>query len=128
MGFTAVARHRKQDVTAWRQGEITLLVSTEDADPRVPGRGQVAALGLRSDAPERAAERAEQLLAVPPGTPEPLTEQLAGVVAPDATRIYFCGPDDASWAAAFDEIARRVPGRRDRSGRGGSDGASTTWR
>ena len=105
MGFTAVARHRKQDVTAWRQGEITLLVSTEDADPRVPGRGQVAALGLRGDAPERAAERAEQLMAVPPDTPEPLTEGLAGVVAPDATRIYFCGPDDASWAVAFDELA-----------------------
>ena len=104
MGFAAAARHTKQDVTAWRQGEITLLVSTEDADPRVPGRGHVAALGLRSSSPERAAQRAEALLAVPPVTPDPLRDGLPGVVAPDATRIYFCGTDDASWASQFEAI------------------------
>ena len=116
MGFTAVARHRKQDVTAWQQGEITLLASTEDADPRVPGRGQVAALGLRTDAPERAAERAELLLAYPPGTPEPLAQGLPGVVAPDSTRIYFCGPDDPSWAAAFDTIVEHGGAGSDKVG------------
>jgi len=101
MGFRAEARHVKQDVTLWRQGGITLLTSSEDADPRVPGRGQVAALGLYCADAGRSAERALALLAVPPG-PEPVIDSLPGVIAPDATRIYFCGPDDSSWISVFE--------------------------
>ncbi|MBL8932763.1 MAG: sugar phosphate isomerase/epimerase and 4-hydroxyphenylpyruvate domain-containing protein [Kineosporiaceae bacterium] len=119
MGFRAEARHVKQDVTLWRQGGITLLTSSEDADPRVPGRGQVAALGLYCADADRAAQRALALGAVPPA-PEPLIDSLPGVVAPDATRIYFCGPDDSSWSSVFEPVAEhdRDPG---------ANAAGETW-
>ncbi len=100
MGFRADAEHVKQDVVRWRQGDITLLVSGEDADPTVPGRGQVAAIGLRITDPARAAERAEDLLAERVQQVEPPAPDLVGVVAPDSTRIYFCSAGE-EWAQQF---------------------------
>lgn len=101
MGFHAVARHTKQRVTAWQQGAITLLLSHEDADPMVLGRGHVAAIGIRTADPDAAADRARAFRVVQAVVPDPLSQNLFGAVAPDATRIYFCGPDDA-WATDFE--------------------------
>ena len=102
LGFTGVARHAKQDLTLWRQGDVDLLVSTEDADPRVPGRGQVAGLGLVTADAERSIERAAQLHAAAALTPEPVAAGLPGLVAPDSTRIYFCSA--TSWQNEFEPI------------------------
>lgn len=118
MGFRPVARHRTQDVVAWQQEGITLLLSTEDADPQVPGRGQVAALGLLSPDPAAAAARARHLHAAAAVHPAPLADGLAGVVAPDSTRLYFCTPQ--SWATDLEPL----PGGTDDGTDDGTDGGA----
>jgi 4-hydroxyphenylpyruvate dioxygenase len=108
LGFTATGRHHTQGVTLWQQSDIRLLVSTEDADPRVPGRGQVAGLGLRSQDPQAALARATQLRAPIAVHPEPLTADLPQLTAPDDTRVYFGDLTD-SWTAAFIGTAASDP-------------------
>lgn len=104
LGFQPVARHPKQDLVCWRQNDITLLLSGEDADPNVPNRGQVAALGLRTADPAAAACRAAELRAEPATAPDPPAVDLPGVVAPDSTRIYFCASEDDAWAAELEPL------------------------
>ena len=106
-GFTRVGRHRSKSVTLYRQGEIQFVVNAEpgsDARQRFDQQGvSVCALGLATDDPLRAAERASALLSLRHDSPRgPDEMELPAIVAPGGTLVHFVPPSrrlDADFVA-----------------------------
>ncbi|SNX65154.1 4-hydroxyphenylpyruvate dioxygenase [Streptomyces sp. TLI_55] len=121
LGFTRTARHRSKPVDLWQQGEARVLVNTGPAGRR--DGTSLAAIGLESPDPARAALRAEALLApVLPRRRAASDAPLDAVAAPDGTELFFCATDRAelpNWRADFED----VPHENGPGGvRGSSDG------
>jgi 4-hydroxyphenylpyruvate dioxygenase len=105
IGFEHVGPHRSKPVHQWRQGAARVLLNHGDehagADPLV------VALGLESDDPAAAAERAHAL-----GAPDLPRHRGAGeadlsaVAAPDDTAVFFCRTTagEEGWLGDFVEL------------------------
>ena len=97
MGFAHVGPHRSKPVQLWQHGDIRVVLNhgAGDDDP------EVVAVAVQSADPDRAAARAQALLA-------PVLERrrgdgeadLAAVAAPDGTAVFFCGRD-GGWLGDF---------------------------
>ena len=102
LGFRHAGHHRTKAVQLWRHGATRILVNHEDTVAAGP---RVAAIAVESTDPVRSARRAERLLApVVPRDRGPGEAELAGIVAPDGTPVFFCRTDAAdsdSWVADF---------------------------
>ncbi|MFF1697819.1 bifunctional sugar phosphate isomerase/epimerase/4-hydroxyphenylpyruvate dioxygenase family protein [Streptomyces sp. NPDC058257] len=115
LGFAHTARHTWKPVELWEQGDARILLNTG-----VSGRRQdpaLTAIGVESSDPDRAARRAEELLApVVPRRRGPGDAPLDAVAAPDGTEVFFCRtekPDHLSWTADFTDVPPRgLPGEQ----------------
>lgn len=110
LGFQATARHRRKDVTRWRQGDINIVVNSEPEGFAhsfdVMHGASVCALGLVVDDVAAALERARALAV-------PLFEQavgpdemdIPGVRGVGGSLMHFIadGMEDAVWAHEFPE-------------------------
>ncbi|MGW5735225.1 MULTISPECIES: bifunctional sugar phosphate isomerase/epimerase/4-hydroxyphenylpyruvate dioxygenase family protein [Streptomyces] len=110
LGFAPTARHTWKPVELWEQGQARILLNTG-----VSGRRQepaLTAVGVETAAPERAARRAEALLApVVPRRRAPRDAPLDAVAAPDGTEFFFCRtrqPDHPSWTGDFTALPPRA--------------------
>ncbi|GAA3106194.1 bifunctional sugar phosphate isomerase/epimerase/4-hydroxyphenylpyruvate dioxygenase family protein [Streptomyces rectiviolaceus] len=111
LGFAHTARHTWKPVELWEQGEARILLNTG-----VSGRRQdpaLTAVGVETPDPDRAARRAEAVLApVVPRRRAPLDAPLDAVAAPDGTEFFFCRtgrPDHSSWTGDFTDVPSRAP-------------------
>jgi 4-hydroxyphenylpyruvate dioxygenase len=89
MGFEHVGPHRSKPVHQWRQGAARVLLN--HGDEHAGSDPLVVALGLESDDPATAAERAHSLGA--PALPRRRgagEADLSAVAAPDDTAVLFC--------------------------------------
>jgi 4-hydroxyphenylpyruvate dioxygenase len=105
MGFEHIGPHRSKPVHQWRQGAARVLLN--HGDEHAGSDPLVVALGLESQDPAAAAERAESLgAAVLPRRRGAGEADLAAVVAPDETAVFFCrttaGED--GWLGDFIEL------------------------
>lgn len=115
LGFAHTARHTWKPVELWEQGEARILVNTG-----VSGRRQgpaLTAIGVETTDPDRAARRAEAVLApVVPRRRGPRDAPLDAVAAPDGTEYFFCRteqPDHPSWTGDFTALPPRArPGEQ----------------
>ncbi|WP_338693182.1 TIM barrel protein [Streptomyces sp. Q6] len=103
LGFTRTGRHRGKPVDLWEQGQARVLLNTGPAARR---DGTVlAAVGLETPDPVRAARRAEALLApVLPRRRATGDVLLDAVAAPDGTELFFCAtgrPGLPDWKGDF---------------------------
>jgi 4-hydroxyphenylpyruvate dioxygenase len=94
LGFTCAGRHRTKAVTLYRQGDIQLVVNAEPASParaRFDAQGpSVCAIGLATNDPVKAANRASALLSARHDSPRGAQEmQLPAIVAPGGTIVHF---------------------------------------
>ncbi|MEV0522739.1 TIM barrel protein [Streptomyces sp. NPDC050439] len=113
LGFAHTARHHWKPVELWEQGEARILLNTG-----VSGRRQdpaLTAVGVETPDPDRAARRAEEVLApVVPRRRAPQDAPLDAVAAPDGTEFFLCRteqPDHPSWTGDFTGVASRaLPG------------------
>ncbi|MFI5802012.1 bifunctional sugar phosphate isomerase/epimerase/4-hydroxyphenylpyruvate dioxygenase family protein [Streptomyces sp. NPDC051561] len=110
LGFAHTGRHTGKPVELWEQGEARILLNTG-----VSGRRQgpaLTALGVETPDPDRAAQRAEKVLApVVPRRRDPLDAPLNAVAAPDGTEVFFCRteqPDHPSWTGDFADVTSRA--------------------
>ncbi|MFC8123944.1 bifunctional sugar phosphate isomerase/epimerase/4-hydroxyphenylpyruvate dioxygenase family protein [Streptomyces sp. NPDC057302] len=110
LGFAHTARHTWMPVELWEQGEARILLNTG-----VSGRRQdpaLTAIGVETAEPDRAARRAEAVLApVVPRRRAPLDAPLDAVAAPDGTEVFFCRteqPDHSSWTGDFTGLPPRA--------------------
>jgi 4-hydroxyphenylpyruvate dioxygenase len=110
LGFGQSARHTWKPVELWEQGEARILLNTG-----VSGRRQgpaLTAVGVETPDPDRAARRAEEVLApVVPRRRGPRDAQLDAVAAPDGTEVFFCRterPDHPNWMGDFTEVPSRA--------------------
>jgi 4-hydroxyphenylpyruvate dioxygenase len=104
MGFAQLAQHRTKPVTLWQQRDARILLNA--AAPQPPG---VAAIGVESDDPHAAAERAEALLApILARHRGPGEADLAAIAAPDGTSVFFCRTAERSlensWLHDFEAL------------------------
>jgi 4-hydroxyphenylpyruvate dioxygenase len=105
MGFEHIGPHRSKPVHQWRQGAARVLLN--HGDEHAGSDPLVVALGLESQDPAAAAERAESLGAsVLPRRRGAGEADLAAVAAPDETAVFFCrttaGED--GWLGDFIEL------------------------
>jgi 4-hydroxyphenylpyruvate dioxygenase len=105
MGFEHIGPHRSKPVHQWRQGAARVLLN--HGDEHAGSDPLVVALGLESQDPAAAAERAESLgAAVLPRRRGAGEADLAAVAAPDETAVFFCrttaGED--GWLGDFIEL------------------------
>ncbi len=102
LGFRPTGAHRSKPVRLWTQGGARVLVNTASEHDG----GQLAALGVHSDAPTDSVRRSEGLLApVLPRTARPDEADLSSVAAPDGTALFFCrtgASEDAGWLGDFE--------------------------
>ncbi|GAA1753143.1 bifunctional sugar phosphate isomerase/epimerase/4-hydroxyphenylpyruvate dioxygenase family protein [Streptomonospora arabica] len=112
LGFSHTRDHRSKPVQLWSSGGVRLLLSS--TDPRLghtwDGDAAVTALGVEVADPERAAERAERLLAPTlPRRRDPAESRLNAVAAPDGTAVFFCPGrrEGREWLADFGAEAVR---------------------
>jgi 4-hydroxyphenylpyruvate dioxygenase len=106
MGFEHTGPHRSKPVHQWRQGAARVLLN--HGDEHAGSDPLVVALGLESDDPAAAAERAQSLGAsVLPRRRGAGEADLSAVAAPDDTAVFFCrttaGED--GWLGDFIELA-----------------------
>lgn len=109
LGFAHTARHSWKPVELWERGEARILLNTG-----VSGRRQgpaLTAIGVETTDPDRAARRAEAVLApVVPRRRGPRDAPLDAVAAPDGTEYFFCRteqPDHPSWTGDFTAVPSR---------------------
>ena len=98
LGFHYAGRHRSKSVDLFRQGQVNLILNSEQdsaASEHFQMHGaSVCAMALRVDDPARALARAKALLC--PEWQEPAGEgerRIPAVRAPDGTLIYLVGPE-----------------------------------
>ena len=102
LGFTHTGQHRSKPVQLWEQGEARVLLNASVVRPAGPGTATVAALGLESEDPTRAARRAEAVSApVLPRTHGAAEAELSAVAAPDGTEVFFTRTGPEGWPADF---------------------------
>ncbi|MEO8527310.1 MAG: TIM barrel protein [Caldimonas sp.] len=94
LGFTSAGSHRTKAVTLYRQGGIQLVVNAEPASPartRFDAQGpSVCAIGLATEEPLQAANRAAALLSARHESPRGAHElQLPAIIAPGGTIVHF---------------------------------------
>jgi 4-hydroxyphenylpyruvate dioxygenase len=105
MGFEHTGPHRSKPVHQWRQGSARVLLN--HGDEHAGSDPLVVALGLESDDPAAAAERAQSLGAsLLPRQRGAGEADLSAVAAPDDTAVFFCrtaaGQD--GWLGDFIEL------------------------
>ncbi|GAA3756583.1 bifunctional sugar phosphate isomerase/epimerase/4-hydroxyphenylpyruvate dioxygenase family protein [Salinactinospora qingdaonensis] len=115
LGFAHTRDHRSKPVELWAHGHTRILLSS--TDPRLGHTWSddtaVTALGVEVADPDRAAQRAEHLLA--PALPrrrDPAETRLNAVAAPDGTALFFCpAPTDReeTWLADFTAAPVHTP-------------------
>lgn len=119
LGFAHTARHTWKPVELWEQGDARILLNTGvGVGAGVGDRRQgpaLTAVGVETPDPERAARRAEALLApVVPRRRGPRDAPLDAVAAPDGTEFFFCRTertDHPSWTGDFTGVgSRALPG------------------
>ena len=102
MGFRHAGQHRSKPVQLWRHGATHVLVNHQHGPGQHP---RIAAIGVESAEPLRAAERAERLLApLLPRDRGPGEADLSAVAAPDGTSVFFCRTDrgdTGGWLSDF---------------------------
>ncbi|MGW7084470.1 bifunctional sugar phosphate isomerase/epimerase/4-hydroxyphenylpyruvate dioxygenase family protein [Streptomyces sp. NPDC054871] len=115
LGFAHTARHTWKPVELWEQGDARILLNT-GVSVSAGGRRQgpaLTAIGVETPDPERAARRAEAVLApVVPRRRGPQDAPLDAVAAPDGTEFFFCRteqPDHPSWTGDFTDVPSRAP-------------------
>ncbi len=120
LGFARIGRHRTKDVVLFRQGGIQLVLNADAAAParaRFDGQGpSVCAIGLATDDPVRAANRASALLSARHESARGAQElQLPAIVAPGGTIIHFVPSADGALLDAdfIAEAAGTAPGDAD---------------
>ncbi|GAA1916194.1 sugar phosphate isomerase/epimerase and 4-hydroxyphenylpyruvate domain-containing protein [Streptomyces durmitorensis] len=131
LGFAHTARHTWKPVELWEQGDARILLNTG-----VSGRRQdpaLTAIGVETPEPDRAARRAEAVLApVVPRRRAQLDAPLDAVAAPDGTEIFFCRTEQAdhiSWTGDFTELpSRALPKERVEQGERGEPSAAAIRR
>ncbi|MEO9189735.1 MAG: TIM barrel protein [Acetobacteraceae bacterium] len=109
LGFHYAGRHRSKSVDLFRQGDVNLILNSEQdsaASEHFQMRGaSVCAMALRVDDPARALDRARALLC--PEWREPAGEgerRIPAVRAPDGTLIYLVGPEQAGRSIYDDDF------------------------
>ena len=120
MGFRLAGTHRRRPLTLYRQGNVHLILN---ADPDSFARAQlleqgpsVCAVGLRTDDPARARERALAMQCDPFDGRTALGRCSPAIRAPDGTVIYFLAEDatgDTRFAGEFamrDDADDPMPG------------------
>jgi 4-hydroxyphenylpyruvate dioxygenase len=98
LGFRYAGKHRSKEVRLFRQGDINLIVNADansQARKHFDVHGpSVCAIGLRSDDPWRAFNRATALHCAPfESRLGPNEARVPGVYAPDGSIVYFVGSD-----------------------------------
>ncbi|MGW5860811.1 bifunctional sugar phosphate isomerase/epimerase/4-hydroxyphenylpyruvate dioxygenase family protein [Streptomyces sp. NPDC055239] len=113
LGFAHTARHTWKPVELWQQGEARILLNTGVSSRRQGP--ELTAIGVETPDPDRAARRAEAVLApVVPRRRASLDAPLDAVAAPDGTEVFFCRteqPDHPSWTGDFTDVPSRAPSR-----------------
>ena len=108
LGFARAGQHRSKAVTRWRQGGIELIVN---AEPGSAARARfdeqqgptVAALGLASADPTRAANRGAALLSARHESPRgPNEQRLPAIVSPGGMIVHFVPDGVREGASALD--------------------------
>ncbi|WP_017616467.1 bifunctional sugar phosphate isomerase/epimerase/4-hydroxyphenylpyruvate dioxygenase family protein [Nocardiopsis salina] len=120
LGFTHTRDHRSKPVELWEHGGTRILLNA--TDPRLghtwDRAAAITAVGLDTELPDRALERAGTLSAPPlPRRRDPAETDLHAVAAPDGTAVFFCqdaGPGDQAWLDDFSAPAVHHP--RDEAG------------
>ncbi|GAA4912310.1 sugar phosphate isomerase/epimerase and 4-hydroxyphenylpyruvate domain-containing protein [Streptomonospora salina] len=113
LGFAHTSDHRSKPVQLWSRGDARLLLSS--TDPRLghtwSGDAAVTAVGAEVADPDRAAQRADLLLAPTlPRRRDPAESRLNAVAAPDGTAVFFCADGrDREWLDDFSAAAVRDP-------------------
>lgn len=118
MGFRRAGRHRSKDVTLYRQNDVNLILN---ADPNSFARTHfvehgpsVCAIGLRTDDPIRALNRAIALQCIRfDSRLGPNEARIPAVRAPDSSVLYFVPADlgaDGLFAIDFDLAAGETAG------------------
>jgi sugar phosphate isomerase/epimerase/4-hydroxyphenylpyruvate dioxygenase-like putative hemolysin len=113
LGFARTARHRSKPVELWRQRDARVLLNFGVQRTVAPGTASICALGVESADPERAARRAEALLApVLPRLREPEEADLTSVAAPDGTAVFLVrtSADASCWLDDFVPVSAPEPG------------------
>jgi 4-hydroxyphenylpyruvate dioxygenase len=98
LGFRRAGRHRSKQVVLYRQGDVNLILNADPnsaARTRFVDRGpSVCAIGLRTDDPVRALNRATALQCVRFDSPiGPRELQIPAIRAPDGSLVYFVPAD-----------------------------------
>ena len=109
LGFRRVGQHRSKAVVLYRQGDVHLIVNAQPdsfARERFDAHGAlVCALGLRTDDPEGAAERAVAMRSQPHHSPVgPGEVRVPAIVAPGGNLVHFVASAlgrDGLYAADF---------------------------
>ncbi len=109
LGFRRVGQHRSKAVVLYRQGDVHLIVNAQPdsfARERFDAHGaSVCALGLRTDDPEAAAERAVAMRSQPHHSPVgPGEVRVPATVAPGGNLVHFVASAlgrDGLYAADF---------------------------
>ena len=117
LGFAAFGRHRSKAVTLYRQGNIRFAVNAERA---ADARGRltqepacVCSVGLLTEDPARAANRARALLSARQDTPRGAHEmELPTIIAPGGTMIQFVAQDQPVEADFVEQPPGSTPAGR----------------
>jgi 4-hydroxyphenylpyruvate dioxygenase len=120
LGFRRVGQHRSKAVVLYRQGDVHLIVNAQPdsfARERFDAHGaSVCALGLRTDDPKAAAERAVAMRSQPHHSPVgPGEVRVPAIVAPGGNLAHFVASAlgrDGLYAADF-VLADDGPGASD---------------
>ena len=102
MGFTHTGQHRSKPVQLWEQGDARVLLNASVIRPDGAGVASVAALGLESSDPPRAAARSVALGApVLPRARGTAEAELSAIATPDGTQVFFTRTGPEGWPADF---------------------------
>jgi 4-hydroxyphenylpyruvate dioxygenase len=98
MGFRRAGKHRSKNVTLYRQGDINVILNADAgsyARKRFLEQGpSLCAVGLRTDDPVRARNRATALMSAKFDSPlGPNEAQVPAIISPGGTLVYFVGDE-----------------------------------
>lgn len=102
LGFTHTGQHRSKPVQLWEQGTARVLLNSSVTRPVAAGVAAVAALGLETEDPTGAAQRAQALCApILPRTHGVAEADISAIAAPDGTELFFTRTVPDGWPADF---------------------------